>query len=440
MFDVSSVMNYEQIKALAKQTRRSVNELIVLAPNNDPFYTGTPGDKALGEWFAALWQAFGYDRGVHIRRVHYQVVSQDPPVLMPNGKPYENTVECWDVLNMASKAARYLQLVDPAAFDDRRNPGTLMYARHSGSSPDISLSGRLYQSDFQIPAFPDLPTYSVSGYRADQEYHLEVWCEKSTANDVLIPLCQTYGANLQTGLGELSITATLSLVKRLMDVGKPARILYVSDFDPAGQSMPVAVSRKIEYFVRTFGLDLDIRLFPVVLTLDQVNDYQLPRTPIKESERRRSGFEERFGTGAVELDALEALYPGELRTLLSSYLEAYYDVTLWERVNREERRLEKDLSVLWKQVIAVYQGEIDALKEEHAFLEQEAGPRLTAYGERMQSLWQAIKQDLRLAVPALDDYPVPVPLDAEELGSGLYDSTRDYMGQLDVYKQFQGRA
>src|SRR5436309_15833979 len=122
--------------------------------------------------------------------------------------------------------------------------------------------------------------------------------------DLLIPAWQRYGANQQTGSGELSITATLALADRLREVNKPARILYVSDFDPAGQSMPVAVSRKIEYFVRTLGLDLDVRLFPVVLTLDQVQYYQLPRTPIKETERRRFGFEERYGEGAVELDAL----------------------------------------------------------------------------------------------------------------------------------------
>ena len=94
-------------------------------------------------------------------------------------------------------------------------------------------------------------------------------------NDVLAPLCERYGANLQTGMGEMSITATLALVHRLQQANKPARILYVSDFDPAGQSMPVAVSRKIEYFVRTLGFELDIRLFPVVLTLEQVQYYQL---------------------------------------------------------------------------------------------------------------------------------------------------------------------
>jgi len=266
-------MNYEAIKQLARETDQRVTDLIALPPQNDPFYTGTPGDWALAEWFATLWQQFNYQTKVHIRRVHYQIISQDPPVSLPNGKPYENTEECWNVLNLASKAARYLRLVDPSAFVDRRNPDPVVYASWRLSAPEVYASGRLHASDVQLPEFPDLPTYQISGYYAQQPYHLEVWCEKSTMNDVLEPLCKHYGANLQTGLGELSITATLALVSRLQRMGKPACIFYVSDFDPAGQSMPVAVSRKIEYFVRTIGLEVEVRVFPVVLTLDQVQYY-----------------------------------------------------------------------------------------------------------------------------------------------------------------------
>lgn len=80
-------MNYSSIKELAKLHKCRVTDLIALAPNNDPFYAGTPGDWAVGEWFSELWQRFGYGYGVHIRRVHYQIISQDTPVLMPNGLP-----------------------------------------------------------------------------------------------------------------------------------------------------------------------------------------------------------------------------------------------------------------------------------------------------------------------------------------------------------------
>lgn len=87
-------MDYEEIKQLAKMSGQRVTDLIVLAPQNDPFYAGTPNDWALAQWFAGLWNAFRYTNRVHIRRVHYQIVSQNPPVLLPNGVPYENTVEC----------------------------------------------------------------------------------------------------------------------------------------------------------------------------------------------------------------------------------------------------------------------------------------------------------------------------------------------------------
>jgi hypothetical protein len=169
-------MNYDEIKQLARETEQRVTDLIALAPQNDPFYTGTPGDWALAEWFAGLWRVFNYQTKVHIRRVHYQIISQDPPVLLPNGKPYENTEECWNVLNLASKAARYLRLVDPGAFNDRRNPDPVVYASYRSHAPEVYVSGRLYASDVQLPDFPDLPGYQISGYHAQQPYHLEVWC------------------------------------------------------------------------------------------------------------------------------------------------------------------------------------------------------------------------------------------------------------------------
>jgi hypothetical protein len=432
-------INYEQIKQLARQTGQRVTDLIPLAPQNDPFYTGTPNDWALAEWFTALWQAFRYTNKVHIRRVHYQIVSQNPPVVMPNGLPYENTEGCWNLLNLASKAARYLQLVDPEAFVDRRNPEAVVYASRRTPEPEVWATSRLWGSQLRLPDFPDLPAYRVSGYEPAQAFHLELWCEKSTMNDVLAPLCQHYGMNLQTGLGELSITATLALVHRLQEVGKSARIFYVSDFDPAGQSMPVSVSRKVEYFVRTLGLAVDVRVFPVILSAEQVHAYQLPRTPIKETERRRGGFEDRYGEGAVELDALEALYPGELQRVLEGCIEYYYDTTLAARTQDMQARLERDLALIWQQVTNRFSGDIEALRAVHAQLELEFGAHMATYGEQVQALWQAMRSELDLSVPNLDAYPLPAPIFSDELGEGLYDSARDYLEQIEAYKLFQGK-
>lgn len=431
-------VNYSTIKQYAKENGQRVNDLIVLAPQNDPFYAGTPGDWEMARWFQGLWDAFYEGRNMHIRRVHYQIISQDPPVVLPTGLPYENTERCWDYLNQASKMARYLGLVDPAAFNDRRNPEPVSYAEYHTASPAVQTRLGLWLSDLRLPHFPNLPSYSIADFEVDQPYHLEVWCEKSTMNDVLLPLCRRYGAVLQTGLGELSITATLAAVHRLQQAKRPARIFYVSDFDPAGQSMPVAVSRKIEYFIRTFGLDIDVRLFPVILTLEQVRHYRLPRTPIKETERRRESFEGRHGEGAVELDALEALYPGELEHILSQHMEMYFDTSLYDRVQQARRQAEQELSLIWQQVTGRFSEDVAVLREEYEQLEQDFAARMAGYADRLRFTWQAIKGELEVSVPDITPL-LPAPHGGYEVGSGLLNTQWDYIEQIDVYKLFQGR-
>lgn len=428
---------YDMIKEMAKSQKCRVTDLIALAPQNDPFYAGTPSDRALGEWFADLWRQFGYRSNVHIRRVHYQIISQDPPIQLPDGTTYENTERCWDVLNQASKMARYLELVDAAAFADRRNPDPHIYTRYRPEPPAVSVYDSGWQAE--LPDFPEPPRYYIDSYEADQPFAIEIFAEKSTMNDVLIPICQRYGCNLVTGLGELSITATLALVRRLEESGKPTRILYISDFDPAGQSMPVAVARKLEYFIRNQRLDADVRLFPIVLSAEQVRHYQLPRTPIKETERRAARFEERFGSGAVELDALEAIHPGELRRLLSAYIENYFDPTLYQRQGEARDRLDSGLYRARWRVLDRHQTAIEKLRAEYDAIRRDFEQRLGSYQERQAELWQAISGDLATEQPDLEDYPLPEARPADEINSGLYNSERDYTEQIIAYKAFQGK-
>jgi hypothetical protein len=432
-------MDYTTIKQLAKQLNCKVTDLIALAPQNDPFYVGTSGDWINGQWFASLWQHFGYTTGVHTRRVHYHIISQKTVVRLPNGTPYENTESCWNFLVQASKLARYLELVDPAAFADRRNPDPAIFALPTEIEPIIEVWNDLWEAP-TLPEFPDLPGYRIEGYIGQQDYHIEIWCEKSTMNDILLPLCRRYGINLQTGLGEMSITATLALAQRLKALGKPSRIFYVSDFDPAGEDMPVSVSRKLERFIRSLSEELDVRLFQVALNAKQVHHFQLPRTPIKETERRRGAFEDRYGAGAVELDALEAVHPGELARMISYYIERYYDIHLPGDVQVAYDTLAADLENQRQAIIARHQDEIDRLRAEYARLRAETEARITHCTAQMTALWQTIANELTAAMPDVYDYPIPQAEPAIELGEGLYNSERSYLEQLVVYKRHQGKS
>lgn len=429
--------DYRSIKAWARRAKLSVGDLIALAPQNDPFYMGTPGDVRSAEWFAELWKRFGYEGGVHVRRVHYQIVSQEPPVQMPSGDPYENTERCWRYLNAASKAARYLELVDPGAFVDRRNPQPTLFAP-AEVHPHLAVKPHEGMGEFAFPEFPEWPSYELTDFVGRQRYFVEVWCEKSTMNDVLLPLCEQYGANLVTGVGELSITAVLNLVlQRVKRAGKPTRILYVSDFDPAGQSMPVAVSRKIEYFVRKNDLDVDIRLQPAALLEEQVVEHRLPRTPIKETELRKSHFEEHHGRGATELDALEALHPGELRTILEGEIRRYHDATLAERAEEARADIERRLMEIETSIREPHQEELSRLRNEYETLRESFADQMRSWHDRMDALHRELYAKLEEAAPDVHSFPIPEGEPADEPGWTLYDSQLDYERQLEHYKRFQ---
>ncbi len=430
---------YETIKELARSEGVKVADLIALAPQNDPFYTGTDGDWSAGRWFADLWARFGYTTGVHIRRVHYQVISQDPPVNMPDGTPYENTERCWKFINQASKQARYLGLVDPGAFVDRRNPDPRIFAYDRTEEPQVWVYQNLWSEALALPPFPDLPSFEVHGYTGIQRYHVEIWCEKSTMNDVLLPLCERHQVNLVTGVGELSITACLELVRARM-TDRPLRILYVSDFDPAGQSMPVAVARKVEYFLRNEDSSADVRLYPVVLSADQVRQYRLPRTPIKDTERRAGRFEERYGEGAVELDALEALYPGTLGSILEREVRRYFDLNLDARVSSARRSLLGDLERTRQAIITPHEGQLAQLRTDYEAIRQEFQARVEAVQTELTQLWQAIGDEMEAQTPDIEDYPIPEADAAHERNGALYDSDRDYVEQIEAYKAFQGKV
>jgi hypothetical protein len=465
-----TTLNYKTLKLMSKANKGRINDLLALSPQNDPFYTGAPATEEMARWFTELWQQFRYANGIHLRRIHYQAISQDPPIICPNGKPYENTDNDWAFLVMAAKHARYLGMVDPEAFIDRRNPDPIIYTNwNNGANPDpvILVSNDWNAYDYELPdlpnlgnlpdRLPDLPTISAEGYEnIQQDYHIEVWAEKSTMNDILIPICKKYGINLITGMGEMSITAVINLLKRAAQSERPTRILYISDFDPAGMGMPISVARKIEFYQRTNGVgELNICLQPVVLTLEQVRSYKLPRTPIKETELRRGHFESAYGTGAVELDALEALYPGELANIVSNEILRYYDPELVMRSFEMRDRLQDHLHDKWHAIRDEHNNDLRAMeddykdllddfentRQEFSALIEPFKPKLEAYRGRLAEImgrakvvYNQFEEDLENSNIDVDNYPLP---EAETVGDPegvLYDSDRDYFAQLEIYK------
>jgi hypothetical protein len=285
--------DYETIKAMSKALRRPAHSLIVLADIHDPFYIN-PRRHAGALWFARTWAFLDPPDGVHLRRLHYRLVVAGEPPLNLNGLPYENTERDWDDLSKASVDARALDLIPADKFTDRRAGEPIFvaddngqgyaasirtYGAWQGSHPfESALSFRYEPNVFEFPA--DLPDAAVVSPHLAEPYAIEIWAEKSTMNDILDPLARRLNVTFVTGLGELSWTHCVWQVRRVLAHCKKTRILYISDHDPTGDHMPVSISRKIEYLLRRDGHDLDVRLAPIVLTIEQVRRHRLPRKPI----------------------------------------------------------------------------------------------------------------------------------------------------------------
>jgi hypothetical protein len=446
-------LDYTGLNELAKWLGRPVKSLI-WQYDTDPFYAESPARLAWAQWFADLWERFGFQHGVHLRRIHYRLVSQDEPILDANGRPYVNHINCWSDLKSASRDARYLDLVPIDAFIDQRADEAVIYLVNSEQHAELSIdevNEANPPSLLRVSGFlPEPPEYQFTPAKVDQRYHVEIWAEKTTVSDILVPLAQEFGLNLVMGAGDLSLTHCHQFIERVVASGRPARILYVSDFDPAGRNMPIPVARKIDFLIRRRRLELDIQLRPVALTHEQCVEHQLPRTPLKDTAHGKDRFEERFGTGATELDALEALHPGLLESILREEIERYHDTGLDDAVEEVADEFMERLERTREEILDRYDAELEAARgERHALADQcnaELDPIIEKYeakftenADSYNAILGTVATGMGREAPHLDEIEWPEPTEGDEDDNPLFDSTRDYVEQMDRLNEYQER-
>lgn len=420
--------NYENIKEIAKENKRSVKDYLVLSPTNDPFYVGSEGQIAKARWFGEIYKKMGSPEQCHIRRIHYWLVSQKPKYLKPGKESfadirdkaqkdldnkkisefefenkmkdivYLNTQNDWSYIVMCAKYARYLGIIPMDNMIDKRNPAPIVNAEFWENESPTEVKD---ETDAEAIIQDIVKRFYCFNPHNTQKYMIELWCEKSTMNDILEPIARRHGLNFITGLGELSITAVNLLIKRIAESEKPVRIFYISDFDPAGECMPVSVARKIEFLMQDEGLDNDVKLKQIVLTKEQCREFELPRTPIKKTEKRKAGFEDKYGAGATELDALEAVHPGTLKKIIETAVFPYFNFEGWRKSTKLNMKVRNKVNEFLKGKIGDVLEELDLSEYEEPEFEE---------GEE------------------IEDY--------EE--DWIFDSELDYFDQLINYKRFKG--
>jgi len=401
--------------------------LLAMTSPHDPYWCLMPSREQQGRWFADIWNAHGKP-GMHLRRMHYAILSGKEPTTLLSGKPYQNTEDSFGWLQAGFTNARYLGLVDATHFEEHRSAEAILNATsRTAPTPRMEISSLLSSSFPTLkPISLSRPEPSITGYDyndADQPFIVELWIEKSTMNDILVPLCEELHINLVECTGFASITRVVEMVHRAQE--KPVRIFYVSDCDHSGKHMPVQVSRQVEFWRHRYAPESDIKLSVLALRPDQVVNYKLPRL---------------FGTGATELDALEVHYPGLLALMVRDAMKPYRDATLKDRLRSAKVDARRQLEAAWdakttteRVAFASIQDRVNVILERHAAqLSKELEPLRLAVKTVQRRVRRAEKQ-FTVTLPPRPE-PVVPPSEEEEW---LFDSNRDYMEQHEAYSAYK---
>ena len=420
----------ERIEAEVEHHGRPLHALTVMSNLTDPYRIDTPANRRDAEWLAQAWETSGARRPIHLRGLHYAIVSTPEVPAMPGGQPYHNTFECWTWLQAVANKARWLGVVRFEDVTDERNAAPKVYTHHLY----LEAAGFEVKNNAEMLWLPDsinstFPDFEVTIADARQAYNLVFIGEKQSLEDVLLPIAQRYRGELVLPTGELSTTLLYGIVKRAAFDGRPCRIFYCSDFDPTGFHMPIEVSRKIQALVDDRFPELDVQLRRCALTADQVEDLGLPSTPMKETERRADKWRERFGVEQTEIDALATLRPRDLRNIVEAAVEPYWDETLDARCDEalDDARMQarKVLSSIvdgYRERLATVDARLAEVREETNAIRAEIRPILSEIEVKVQEALQEIDLEAPEADPDGD------------VDDALYCSSREWVEQTEILR------
>ncbi len=263
------------------------------------------GKHSEAVWAMSLYERLGLRCRVHIRRLHYMALLQDG-LTLPSGKAYSNTIGDFEYLKNAFERAWLLGLIPYDVFWDSRGFAFDVGLRGSNAQWRILLKQMIEQA-CRHHIRNSLARFAPA--------HIEIWLERTSAADIVASLAEKYNVKLLANEGDISLTSIWRFVRRVGNISRPVRILYLCDLDH-DQSRPDAVE-KVTDVLDQYGLPqtVDLKVLKLALSKDECVRYELPCVPQARISAPHS----------TELHALEAAAPVFLCETLQSHINRYAD-------------------------------------------------------------------------------------------------------------------
>lgn len=257
----------------------------------------------LANQIIADYAAQGFD--LTLRQLYYQLVSRD---IIPNQqREYKR-------LGQIVSDARRAGVIDWYAIIDRTR--NLRANSHWDSPAEILKSA---EQSFQVDKW------------AGQRYRPEVWVEKDALVGVVAKACGPLDVAYFACRGYSSDSEMWRAAQRCLDYAEQKQSLYIihlGDHDPSGIDMSRDIKDRFNLF------DAWPTVERIALNYNQVEQYNPPPNPAKETDSRWQSYVDEYGvTDSWELDALE---PQVIVDLITDAIENIRDDNLWDdRVSEE---------------------------------------------------------------------------------------------------------
>jgi len=249
-----------------------------------------------------------------LRQLYYQLVSRD--YIPNNQRSYKN-------LGALISNARQAGLIDWEMIEDR-NRETVTPGHWESPAQIVEAAAR----QFRIDKWKEQP------------WHVEVMVEKDALSGVLEPVCRVLDIGITANKGYSSSSTMYEIGKRLDDKrseGKQIRVFYLGDHDPSGIDMTRDVEERLKMYSR---LD-DIEVVRLALNWDQVEQWQPPENPAKETDARFRAYVVEYGSSSWELDAIE---PRALAALVTDAVQELLDEDAWREAVEVEDEMKGELA------------------------------------------------------------------------------------------------
>ena len=254
-----------------------------------------------------------------LRQLYYRFVA---------GALLENKQTEYSRLGSIINDARLAGLINWRAIEDR---GRQLLAFRTFADPGQAV--RSIVSTYQIDRW------------SDQVHRVEVWVEKQAleavvegaADEYQVPTFSCKGYNSQSEMWRAAMR-----FQRYQGKGQVPVIIHLGDHDPSGIDMTRDIIDRLE----TFGMPMEVNR--IALNMDQVEKYDPPPYPAKQTDSRCTGYFEKYGDDSWELDALE---PAVMKKLIQKTIKKYMDKSLYDaRVDQEESERSRldDMADNWK--------------------------------------------------------------------------------------------